>query len=414
MNPVRIIYNFLLLVSWWVLQILARFSTKIRLFVAGRRNAKKILRSNPLAGNRCIWMHVASLGEYEQGLPILEKLKSSYPNHKLVLTFFSPSGYEIKKNTAIADLVLYLPMDTSWNVNLFLNTLKPELALFIKYEIWPNYLHQLKRRKIPTLLISAIFSNKQVFFKPWGGFMRKSLKAITHFFLQDSNSQELLNGIGFNNTTVSGDTRFDRVSEILKRDNQLNFMENFKKEGLCLVAGSTWPEDEEILIDYINNTPENLKFVLAPHTIKPSHISKIKNGITKKSICYSALQNEDLSKMQVLIIDTIGLLTKIYSYADIAYVGGAFATGLHNTLEPAVYGVPVLIGPDYHGFKEAEELVENKGILVIKDRTGFESTMNLLVSNSNFRRGTGKINSNYIKENVGATEDVMALVKTIL
>lgn len=412
--PLRPIYNFLLLIAWWVLQIVALFSTKMRLFIRGRRDAKKKLRSNPFAGNPCIWMHVASLGEYEQGLPILEQLKLTYPDHRIVLTFFSPSGFEIKKDTPIADLVLYLPFDLPGNVKLFLDTLKPSMAIFIKYEIWPNYLHHLKKRGIPTLLVSAIFSKKQIFFKPWGGFMRKSLVAFTHFFVQNANSQKLLEGIGLKNTTISGDTRFDRVSEILKRDNRLDFMDGFTNDNICLVAGSTWPEDEEILINFINQSSESIKFVLAPHTIKKSHIDKIRNGLTKKSVCFSELPQPNLSENNVLIIDTIGLLTKIYSYADIAYVGGAFATGLHNTLEPAVYGVPVIIGPDYHGFKEAEELVGKKGILVINSTSDFDSTMHRLISDPNFRQDTGLINSRYIQENVGATGHVMTLVKSIL
>nr|WP_313809978.1 glycosyltransferase N-terminal domain-containing protein [Allomuricauda sp.] len=386
----------------------------MKLFVSGRKSAMQLLRSGNQTSDSWIWMHVASLGEYEQGLPILKQLRTSYPNHKLVLTFFSPSGYEVKKNNDIADQVLYLPMDTLGNVRKFLDYFNPELAIFIKYEIWPNYLRQLKKRNIPALLVSAIFSKDQVFFKPWGGFMRGSLKSFSHFFVQDDKSVELLQSIGHKNVSLSGDTRFDRVSEILHGNNQLDFMDAFKQDAFCLVAGSTWPEDEDILVDYINTATENIKFILAPHAIKPAKIEKLKSSIGKQAICYSEIENKKLSEYQVMIIDTIGLLIKIYSYADVSYVGGAFATGLHNTLEPAIFGVPVIIGPDYFGFKEAEELVAKKGILVVKDKAGFKSVFDRLVSDAGFLDRTGKINSDYIRENIGATAQVMDFINQVL
>ncbi len=415
MIPVRLFYTFLLNLSWPVLRLVALFNTKIHLFVKGRKKAKGILNSNPFAGEPCIWMHVASLGEYEQGLPILEKIRLAYPSHKLVLTFFSPSGYEVKKDTKAADLVLYLPMDTHSNAKLFLDTLKPKLAIFIKYEIWPNYLNQLKQRNIPTVLVSAIFSKQQIFFKPWGGFMRKSLQAFTQFFVQDEKSEVLLNSISLNNVAISGDTRFDRVSEILQRNNLLTFMDSFKAGIFCMVAGSTWPEDEDILINHINSSLGGIKYVLAPHAIKPAHIEKIKEAITKKVVCFSEMKvEEDISTYDVLIVDAIGLLTKIYSYADVAYVGGGFATGLHNTLEPAVYGIPVIIGPEYQGFKEAEDLVHQKGIKVVHDKSGFNSVLDRFITEKSYRKQAGEINSCYIKQNVGATNKVMEFVKTIL
>ena len=226
-------------------------------------------------------MHVASLGEFEQGLPILERIRENYPSYKIVLTFFSPSGYEVKKDTQAADLVLYLPMDTRSNTKRFLDTLRPELAIFIKYEIWPNYLYELKQRDIPTLLVSAIFSRRQVFFKWYGGFMRRSLNTFAHFFVQNDTSRELLKSIGYNNVSVSGDTRFDRVSKIMIQDNKLDFMDRFKNDSFCFVAGSTWPEDEEILIDYINTSETSIKFVIAPHNIKQAHIDGLKNSLNK-------------------------------------------------------------------------------------------------------------------------------------
>ncbi|SNZ01121.1 3-deoxy-D-manno-octulosonic acid transferase [Flagellimonas pacifica] len=411
---VRALYNILLHFSWIVLHIVALFNTKINLFVKGRKQTIALLGKNPAAGKKVIWMHVASLGEYEQGLPILEKLRTNYPSHKIILTFFSPSGYEVKKDTPYADMVLYLPMDTKYNAKSFLEYVNPEMAIFVKYEIWPNYLHELKRRNIPTLLVSAIFSQRQVFFKWYGRFMRNSLKTFSHFFVQNENSKELLTSIGFNNTTISGDTRFDRVSKIMAQDNQLDFMSHFKNNTFCVVAGSTWPEDEEVLIDYINSSETSLKFVIAPHNIKQPHIDTLKNKVTKKSICYSGISDKNLCDFDVIIIDTIGLLTKIYSYADVAYVGGGFATGLHNTLEPATFGIPVIIGPKFKKFKEAEDLVNKKGIQVVTNQFDFENLMNQFVVDSDFRKKTGLINSTYVTENKGATGLIFDHIKTFL
>lgn len=359
-------------------------------------------------------MHVASLGEYEQGLPLLEKLKSTYPDHKLVLTFFSPSGYEVKKNKTVADIVTYLPMDTIARTKRFLTIVRPELAIFIKYEIWPNYLFELKKQKIPTLLVAALFSKRQVYFKFYGSFMRKSLQSFAHLFVQDHTSKQLLKTIGLDNVTISGDTRFDRVSEILTRDNTLDFMDTFCQGSICVVAGSTWPEDEEILIDFINSSEHAPKYVIAPHNIKTTHIEKLKTLFAPNAVCYSEIGKKDLAAYNVLIVDTIGLLTKIYSYADVAYVGGGFATGLHNTLEPAVFGIPVVIGPQYHGFKEAEDLVDRKGIIAIETEVGFKAIMDALLSDKDFRSGTGKTNADYIRGNTGATMVILKHIEQLL
>ncbi len=410
----RFVYNLLIHLSWYILKGIALFQPKMKLFVSGRKSTFKQLRSSIPSDSKCIWMHVASLGEFEQGLPILEQLRHQYPYHKLVLSFFSPSGYEVKKNTSAADVVVYLPMDTRSNASQFVDLVNPVMAIFIKYEIWPNYLHRLKQRKVPTLLVSAIFSKRQVFFKPYGGFMRNSLHSFSHFFVQDESSKTLLESIGFTNSTVSGDTRFDRVHEILKRDNHLDFMEQFKGSQPCLVAGSTWPEDEKILADYINSSDKGIKFVLAPHKIKQDHITQLSESISKKTLCYSNMGNQDLLDFDVLIIDTIGLLTKIYSYAQMAYVGGGFATGLHNTLEPAVYGIPVVIGPNYKGFKEAEDLVALKGIIPISKANELKSVLDNFIENPDVLEETGKINSTYIAQNVGATPLIMEHIDQIL
>ncbi len=405
--PLRFLYNILVNIAWIGLKAIALFKPKIKLFVSGRKKTFPHLQTKLSPNAKTIWMHVASLGEFEQGLPILERLRSKHPNHQIVLTFFSPSGYEVKKDTPVADVVTYLPIDTSYNANRFLNLIRPEIVVFVKYEIWPNYLDQLKKRATPTFLVSAIFSKRQVYFKGYGSFMRRSLKTFSHFFVQDGNSKNLLKSIGFENVTVGGDTRLDRVSEILKRDNGLEFMERFKKGQFCLVAGSTWPEDEEILINYINSVQEPIKFVIAPHEIKPVHVEKITNALQKKVVCYSGMDNTRLEEYDVLVLDTIGILTKVYSYADVAYVGGGFATGLHNTMEPAVFGIPIIIGPQYHGFKEAEDLVAKGGISPISDQAGFNNLMQLFTGNPAKVKEQGKINSNYINSNVGAADRIL-------
>jgi 3-deoxy-D-manno-octulosonic-acid transferase len=401
-------------IAWMGLQVIALFQPKIKLFVSGRKKTFSILQEKLSPNTKTIWMHVASLGEFEQGLPILERLRSQYQNHQIVLTFFSPSGYEVKKNTNVADVVVYLPMDSQSNAKRFLDLVKPELIIFVKYEIWPNYLSQLKKRDIPTFLVSAIFSKRQVYFKFYGGFMRNSLRTFSHFFVQDQNSKDLLQSIGFENVTVGGDTRLDRVSEILKRDNRLEFLERFKNGRFCLVAGSTWPEDEEILINYINSVQEPIKFVIAPHEIKPAHVEKITSALQKKVVCYSNMNDSDLEGYDVLVLDTIGILTKVYSYADAAYVGGGFATGLHNTMEPAVFGIPIIIGPQYYGFKEAEDLVDKGGIVPISDQVEFNELISKLIANPAKAREQGSINSNYITTNVGATDRILDHILRIL
>ncbi|GAB4508066.1 MAG: glycosyltransferase N-terminal domain-containing protein [Allomuricauda sp.] len=394
--------------------MVALFNAKIKLFVRGRKQTFSILEDKLNPTDKTIWMHVASLGEFEQGLPILERLRAQYPKHKLVLSFFSPSGYEVKKNTTAADVVVYLPMDSLSNAKRFLKLVHPELAIFVKYEVWPNYLHQLKKSKTPTILISAIFSKRQIYFKPYGGFMRKSLQKFDAYFVQDDDSKKLLDSIGITKVQVGGDTRLDRVSEILERNNRLDFMDRFKNNQLCLVAGSTWPEDESILIDYINRTEERLKFVIAPHQIKPAHVAKITAALQKPSICYSALGDQNLKEIDVLIIDTIGLLTKIYSYANIAYVGGGFATGLHNTMEPAVFGVPIIIGPQFEGFKEAEDLVREGGIVPVSSKDSFSNLMNDLLTHPTTLQNKGKINSDYINSNKGASDLIMKYISKVL
>lgn len=410
----RFLYNILTSFVWQLLKLIALFHPKINLFVQGRKQTFSTLREHSKDLAKTIWMHVASLGEYEQGLPVLELLKTNYPDYKIVLTFFSPSGYEVKKNNAMADVVCYLPMDTPKKAVQFLSLVNPTIALFVKYEIWPNYLKLLLERQTPTFLISAIFSKRQAYFKWYGGLLRKSLYSFTHFFVQDPASKALLDTIGHTNCTISGDTRFDRVAKILKQDNALDFLDGFK-EGPCVVAGSTWPEDEALLVPFINAMERPVKFIIAPHNIKPQAIKKLTASLAKNTVCFSSLKGGTVPKeTQVLLLDTIGLLTKVYSYADIAYVGGGFASGLHNTLEPAVYGVPILIGPNYANFKEAVELVKAGGILSINSKKDFSEKLDGLLKDPKQRENIGQINQRYVQGHLGATAKIFDHMKKLL
>lgn len=409
------IYNVLINLAGFFLKIIALFNKKIELFVEGRKHVFDKLAKEIHKEDKVIWFHTASLGEFEQGLPVIEQTKKEFPKHKILVTFFSPSGYEVKKNTKSTYIITYLPLDTKKNVKRFLKITNPVLAIFVKYEFWPNYLNELKKRGINTLLISAIFREEQAFFKPYGAFMRRSLKTFNHFFVQENNSKVFLKRIGFHNVTVSGDTRFDRVSEILERDNKLPFIEEFKQGKLCVVAGSTWPEDEKLLIEYINNHSKEEKFIIAPHDIKTGHIETLKKSILARTIVFSQKEGKNLSEYDVLIIDTIGILSKIYSYADVAYVGGGMGTsGLHNTLEPAVFGIPVIIGKNYSNFKEAHELIELGGILSIYNKKTFGENLSKILGSKALREDIGKINEKYIQINKGAKVQIGYQIRKLL
>ncbi|MEX0273088.1 MAG: 3-deoxy-D-manno-octulosonic acid transferase [Flavobacteriaceae bacterium] len=409
-----VLYHFVVHIGWTLIRILSGFNSKLSLFVKGRRVVFQTLEKSISTEDRVIWMHTASLGEYEQGLPVLERLKDAFPSHKLLLTFFSPSGHEVKKNSSAAHVVTYLPMDTPKNVRRFLDLAHPELALFVKYEIWPVLVRELSNRSIPKILFSAIFNKNQIYFKWYGGLMKKTLATFDHIFLQDEASKKLLESIGLHQLSVSGDTRFDRVLEIMDRDNQLKFMEDFKADHLCFVAGSTWPEDENILVDHINNNPGAMKYVLVPHDIKPDHITKLKRKLLGNTLLYSELENANAASAHILILDAVGLLTKVYSYADIAYVGGGFATGLHNTLEPAIFGIPIIIGPAYGGFREAEDLVGKGGIISIAQKREFSSALEKFVQDGALRQEVGNVNKMYVWENKGASLQIMAHIRTLL
>lgn len=402
------IYNLIVQIANFLLKIVAQFSPKIKLFVDGRKPVFDILTSKIKTEDKTIWFHAASLGEYEQGLPVIEKIKEKFPHHKIVISFFSPSGYEVRKNNTVADATIYLPLDTKKNAQQFLKLIHPEMVFFIKYEYWPNYLNELRKLKTPTYLISGIFRKNQMFFKWYGGFYRKALETFTYFFVQNESSKKLLFQLGKTNVAVSGDTRFDRVATILEKDNALDFIEAFKNETLTIVVGSSWPKDESLLVDFINQTNEKVKFIIAPHNIKSEQIQGLKNAISKNVVLFSEKQNKNLADFDVFIIDTIGILTKIYSYAEIAFVGGGFGNpGVHNILEPATFGVPIVIGPNFSHFAEATALVNLEGCLSIANKNELSDAFSNLITNADIRHEKGHICSTFVQMNKGATNIIL-------
>ena len=404
------LYNIAIYITGFLLKIFALFNNKIRFFISGRKKTFSKLASTISKSDKTIWIHCASLGEFEQGRPIIEEIKEKYKDYKIVLTFFSPSGYEVQKNYAFADVVVYLPLDTKSNAERFLKIVHPKIAIFVKYEFWPNILRELQNQKIETILISGIFREDQTFFKSYGAWMRKSLKGFSHFFVQNEKSKNLLQSIDLINTTISGDTRFDRVSDITKQDNTLDFIDKFKQNKYTLVAGSTWPKDEQYLVNYINiHASENEKFIIAPHNIDQQQINELQNSITKITTKFTDTKRDNSA--QVFILDTIGILTKVYHYADVAYVGGGFGKeGVHNLLEPATFGLPLIIGPVFNKFQEAIDLVELGACKVIKNQEETNFELQKLYKDVVYRDQNGKISRDYILNNTGATQIIMKYI----
>ena len=404
----HLLYNFSTFLASKLILLSPLFSPKMDLFVKGRKSVINTLKNTLKKGDKTVWFHCASLGEYEQGVPVIKKTKEEFPDYKIIVSFFSPSGFEVKKNNTLADCTVYLPLDTPKNAKNFIDLLQPSVAIFIKYEFWPNYLFELKKKNIPTILVSGLFRKDQVFFKFYGGFMRKTLNSFSHFFVQDQLSKSLLEQIKFEGVTVSGDTRFDRVDDQLSMNNELDFMNLFKQDLFCLVCGSTWPEDESILIHHINNFSNNTKFIIAPHEVTKKRVENIKKKLKVKTVLYSEIGTTNISDCQVLIIDTIGLLTKIYNYANVAYIGGGMGeTGLHNILEAATFGVPIIIGKNYTHFPEAKKLKELNGLFSVATTQEFTHVFNQLKTDTSFCEKTGVISKNFILNNRGATNRVL-------
>lgn len=421
------------------------FNKKIKKMWRGEREAVDLLKEKVDPTAKYVWFHAASLGEFEQGRPLIEQLRATHPEYKILLTFFSPSGYEVRKNYEGADIVCYLPLDTIRNARRFLRAVHPVMAFFIKYEFWYNYLHILKHRGVPVYSVSSIFRPGQVFFKWYGRNYAKVLHCITHFFVQNEVSLQLLKGIGIDEATVVGDTRFDRVLQIKEQAKKLPIVEAFKgingkgdackddlsengcKEALSedackgdlsedgckgckvFVAGSSWQPDEDIFIRFFNDHPD-WKLIIAPHVIGEDHLTYILDKLQMKAVRYTQATEQSAAEARCLIIDCFGLLSTIYRYGEIAYVGGGFGVGIHNVPEAAVWGVPVLFGPNNKRFQEAQDLLTCKGSFEVTDYDSFNTIISRLISDDKFRHQCGEASANYVKSRSGATDIIMKSV----
>jgi 3-deoxy-D-manno-octulosonic-acid transferase len=393
------------------IKVASFFNAKARQFLSGRRNWRKKLAEKIGPNARYIWIHCASLGEFEQGRPLIEEMSKQFPEYRVLLTFFSPSGYEIRKNYALADIVMYLPVDTRRNAKRFLRLVQPEKAFFIKYEYWHFYIDELKKRKIPLFIVSAIFRENQHFFKNnlWGKWYRQMLLKTDHFFVQNEKSAQLLQTIGLNNFTVSGDTRFDRVAAIAKSAKEIPVVEKFKNNQPLLIAGSTWKPDEELLAAFINNHPK-LKVVFAPHEVTEANMNRLEQLLKTSHIRFSNADENEIHQFQVLIIDSVGLLSSLYRYGNLAYIGGGFGVGIHNILEAATFGLPVIFGPNFKKFKEAVDLKNLGGAYPIQNFQQLESILNEFLADNSKLAEASTVCKNYVEKNVGATNLIIKKV----
>ena len=403
-------YSFVICIYLMVVKLVSLFNAKARLMVRGHAQVFRMLRERIKPGERYLWFHAASLGEFEQGRPLMERIRREYPEYKILLTFFSPSGYEVRKNYAGADIICYLPFDTPRNVRRFLELAHPCMAFFIKYEFWQNYLKGLQRCDIPVYSVSSIFRRNQVFFRWYGGKYYKVLTRFTHLFVQNEVSKDLLATLGIHNVTVVGDTRFDRVIEIFRQAKQLPLVEAFK--GQCrrvMVAGSSWQPDEDIFIPYFNAHPE-MKLIIAPHVIGEDHLKEITGKLKRPYVRYTQTTEEEAAKADCLIVDCFGLLSSIYRYGEVAYVGGGFGVGIHNVLEAAVYGVPVLFGPNNHRFQEARQLLDAGGGIEVTDEASFRTEMDKLLTDETYLADCGHRAGTYVHGHAGASDKILGSI----
>lgn len=381
---------------------------KAKQMLDGQARTFDYLKERLTSGTRYIWIHAASLGEFEQGRPLIEMIKAKQPDAHIVLSFFSPSGYEVRKGYNMVDAVVYLPFDLPENVDKFINLVNPQMAIFIKYEFWGNYLKTLKRRGIPTYLVSAIFRPGQVFFKPWGGMFREVLSCFTTMFVQNAASRTLLNKIGFNNVEVAGDTRFDRVADVRNAAKDFPVVERFVSNSkFTLVAGSSWQPDEDIIVPYFNSHP-GMKLILAPHEFDKERLDALLAKFKRPVSLYSCASADEMEQCDALVVDCFGILSSLYRYGQVAYVGGGFGAGIHNVNEAAVYGMPVVFGPNHKKFREATDLIACGGGFAIDGDESFAKVMDKMLSNKAFLEKSGTIADKYIQSHLGATGFVYA------
>jgi len=406
------LYNIAIYSYVFFIHFASLFNGKARKWIKGRNNIVKRIREElekepGRNGHKLVWFHCASLGEFEQGRPIMERFRKMFPDHRILLTFFSPSGFEIRKNYTGADHIFYLPIDTRRNARNFIDLVQPRMVIFIKYEYWYNYLKELTIQKIPVYFASAIFRPDQHFFQWYGGWFRQQLRKITEFFVQDKESEDLLISIGVKSVSISGDTRFDRVYEIARQDKPFPVISSFCRDSKVLVAGSTWKEDEEILFPCINDDKTDLKFILAPHETHAARIDSLTKRLNKPFIKYSQATGENVQNAKILIIDSIGILAYLYKYATVAYVGGGFGAGIHNILEAAAYGIPVIFGPRYEKFREAVDLIRSGGAFSVKDFREFLATVKQLMTDHEYYAHSAEECRQYIQKNQGATDKII-------
>jgi 3-deoxy-D-manno-octulosonic-acid transferase len=402
----RLIYNagifFYSAIAW----IIAPFNQKAHAWVDGRKNWFDSLKQKVIPGEKYIWIHCASLGEFEQGRPVIESLKKERPASRILLTFFSPSGYEIRKDYPLADIICYLPYDTFRNAEKFISLVNPSIAILVKYEFWDNFISAIYRKQIPLYLISGIYRKEQHFFTWYGGFFRKMLRKFTRIFVQDKESSDLLGTIGITDVVVAGDTRFDRVAEIAGKAKEIPQIELFRGDQKLFLAGSSWKQDEEIIARYINSHPETMKWVFAPHEIDKENIERLEKLFTVKCVRFSGF-NDDSKDARVMIMDNIGMLSSAYRYASIAAVGGGFGKGIHNILEPACWSIPVLFGPNYGKFREAVDMINLGGAKSFNDYRGFEEILDRWISDAALYRKAAALAGKYVNNNMGATGIIM-------
>ncbi len=402
-------YNLGISIYSFFISMIAPFHKKAGLMIEGHKETFETLQKQIEPKSKYVWFHVASLGEYEQALPMIEIIREEKPSYKIILSFFSPSGYEVQKNNTIVDIVCYLPFDKKKNVKRFLDLAHPDIAIFVKYEFWYNFIHGLYVREIPVYLISAIFRPHQLFFKPWGNVFRKILSLYAQIFVQDEESRRLIRKQGLNNVTVMGDTRMDRVIKIKENALDLPLVSKFaiiKNNQSVLVAGSSWPEDENLIINYFNKYAY-LKLIIAPHLINEAHLKQIEGKLKRPFIRYSEAADVKIEDFDCLIIDNFGLLSSIYRYGQIAYIGGGFGAGIHNLPEAAVHGIPVIFGPNYKKFLEARELLKNGGGFTINNEIDLKLILKNFVTSPEDLEVAGEKASEYIYESAGATKRIV-------
>lgn len=405
-------YNIIMYAIQFGIMIASLFNEKVRKMWRGEREAVRILREKVDPDAQYVWFHAASLGEFEQGRPLMEQLRRDFPEYKILLTFYSPSGYEVRKNYAGADIICYMPVDTVTNARRFLRTIRPVMAFFIKYEFWYNYLHILKHRKVPVYSVSSIFRPDQVFFKWYGHQYGRVLRCMTHFFVQNEVSRQMLAKIHLDNSTITGDTRFDRVLQIKAQAKVLPIVEAFCKGHKVFVAGSSWQPDEDLFSKYFNTHCNDWRLIIAPHVVNDDHITAITALFPEKKVVrYTTTTEDEASQADVLIIDCYGLLSSIYRYGDVAYVGGGFGVGIHNVLEAAVWDMPVVFGPNNQRFQEAQELKAAKGGFDIQGYEDLEQILDQLTQNDVYCKEAGNAAGSYVKDNAGATQLILDAVK---